>query len=140
VMTDVAIPLTAQGELVDFTTVATGNFTKIAQFAGLEQKAMPDGKLALWGGNGNADDKIIFQGPSNDPTTTFFEVLLEPGNDSFAANFIVNGYRQGDFDMDGRTIFQGPGNDVNFVFFNVLLHPVNFPDFLANFVIPEQLP
>ena len=140
VMTQAPVALNAVGELVDFTVNTTPNFVTVAEFAGQSQKAMPDGKLALWGGNGNGNSTIIFQGPANDPGATFFEVLLAAGNATLAANFIEAGYRQGDFDMNGLTIFQGPANDVNFVFFNVLLHSVNFPDLLANFVIPEQLP
>ena len=140
VMTESPVGLSGAGELLDFTVDTTANFVAVAGFAGQSQKTMPDGKLALWGGNGQANNTVIFQGPANDPGAIFFDVLLAQDNVSMAANFIEQGYRQGDYDMDGQTIFQGPGNDVNFVFFNVLLHAVNFPDLLANFVIPEQAP
>ncbi len=94
---------------------------------------------ALWTGNTNNDDQIIFQGANNDVGSIFFEVLLDPDNDESSTNFIRNAYSTNDLNLDGNVIYQGIGNDLNAIFFNVLSHPDN-TQFQSNYIIVQQLP
>ncbi|MEM6316437.1 MAG: collagen-binding domain-containing protein [Bacteroidota bacterium] len=93
------------------------------------------GKRAMWSGDINADDKIIFQGPRNDIFEMFMFVLLDQGNEEFLTNFISVGYTQRDFNMDGEVIYQGPGNDRSpLLYHTVLEHPDNGSN-ISNFVV-----
>lgn len=100
---------------------------------------MGGGQLALWAGNCNGNENIIFQGGGNDPDNIFFDVLSDPQNTGFQANYINTQYSTNDVNMDGEVIFQGNNNDPNVIFFNALGHPEN-NNFSANYIIQEQVP
>lgn len=138
---------------VVFTPSALVDFTDVQQ--PLYQRADPllnsnypakevNGINCLWGGNSNADDKIIFQGPGLDQTKIFFDIFNHPenvgANQVPNLNYILKGYELGDNNMDGEVRYQGPKNDVDELqFFNVILHLENI-DFRPNKIIYEQLP
>lgn len=95
---------------------------------------------ANWGADHNGDLLSIFQGPKNDVTNIFLEVIGDDNNLHGLANFIRFGYHPEDFDMDGRVIYQGPENDAVKVLFEVILkHPGNVGQ-LANFIVVGQVP
>jgi len=94
---------------------------------------------ALWAGNADADDKIVYQGAGNDANGPFFEVLAAPENTDVKVNYIFVGYNMSDFDMNCSTIYQGGNNDLNIVFFNIITHPENLSA-SPSFIIHEQLP
>ncbi len=97
------------------------------------------GTYALWGGNANIDDVVIFQGFNNELNPIFFEVLGAPANTMQLANYTYEGYNIGDLDMNSLSIYQGLNNEINMLFFNALSHPDNTSN-LANYIIEEQLP
>ncbi|MEM1120289.1 MAG: DNRLRE domain-containing protein, partial [Bacteroidota bacterium] len=113
---------------VDFTNVFT---PVMGEVAGVEF----GGRRAMWSGDINADDKIIFQGPQNDIFMMFMHILLDEGNGQFLTNFISQGYTQRDFNMDGKVVYQGPGNDRSpLLYYTVLEHPENGTN-ISNFVV-----
>ncbi len=103
-------------------------------------QSTPGGGRALWPGDFNGDRKIIFQGPNNDIFYLFTQVMSNPNNTNFLANFIVQGYLNYDINMDGMGIYQGPNNDRSLLLYNTILgHPDNTAN-LANFIVSEILP
>jgi hypothetical protein len=135
----VAIPLSENTTIVDFRDPTTGNF-KISGLAGSDYAQKPIGAIsALWAGNAQNDNRIIFQGPNNDPDPVFFSVYFDSDNIDFLANYIQSGYLDSDVNMDCSTIFQGPNNEPDIIFFNVFFHPEN-TSFFANYIVWEQIP
>lgn len=122
--------LSDQSTNIDFTTGNTW---------GEDAQREMGGKYALWGGNANIDELVIFQGLNNELNPIFFEVLGAPSNTLQLANYTYEGYNIGDLDMNSLAIYQGLNNEINLLFFNVLSHPDNTAN-LANYVIEEQLP
>ncbi|MBL7818513.1 MAG: tandem-95 repeat protein [Saprospiraceae bacterium] len=139
VLTALAQPLTFVPLVVDFTLTTTDNYKTTSLDKDFAQKPTANNKRAMWMGNINKDNMVIFQGPNNDVGQLYLNVLTDSNNGGFLANYILNGYLRGDVDMDGLTIYQGPGNEVDKVFFEVVLHPIN-TTYLYNFIINEQIP
>jgi len=104
-----------------------------------------NGVNCLWGGNSNADRKIIFQGPDLDQDKLFYDIFTNNTNISANnglpnLNYIINDYCLGDNNMDGFLKYQGQNNDIdNLQFFNVILHSEN-ERFIPNKIIYEQIP
>ncbi len=96
-------------------------------------------QLVLWGGDGNADRKIIYDGIANDRDPVFFDVITDALNINSNYNHIAKGYYRGDYDMKGSSVYIGTGNDPDVIFFNVLLHPSNASGSTI-FIIREQIP
>ena len=141
VMTDVAVALNQDIRLIDFTTTTQNNFKLSGAFGSDYAQTDFNGSSvrALWAGNVDFNDRVIFQGTPVDQDGIFFGVLLDPDNTNLAANYIQDGYNQGDVNMDGTAIFQGSPNDTDIIFFNVVGHPENV-NFLANFIVIQQIP
>ena len=96
---------------------------------------------AMWAGDLNSDRRVIYQGARNDVEEMFINILRVDQNEEDLANFILPGYRRSDYNLDGNTIYQGPRNDRQMLIFNsILTFPDNQENFLANYVILEQLP
>ncbi len=94
-----------------------------------------DATLAMWAGDLNQDNQIIFQGPNNDIFYLFLTILLDPENTNAISNFVSHTYSAADFNLDGRVLFQGPNNDRSALLFNtILLHPDNTAYF-SNFIL-----
>ena len=102
-------------------------------------KVFPNEVRALWAGNVDFNERIIFQGALVDPVAIFNDVMSHPQNNDYLANFILTGYTRGDVNMDGKAVFQGSPNDTDIIFFNSISHPDN-PSFNANFIINQQVP
>ncbi|MDF1696091.1 MAG: hypothetical protein P1U56_09680 [Saprospiraceae bacterium] len=97
----------------------------------------------LWGGDLDANGKIVYRGKDDDLTVIHkevagFDLELNPMRElSFD---LAIGYLQGDFDMNGKTKFDNPFDDRNALLTQVVLYPQN-EDFLNNFVhLIAQLP
>ena len=132
VMSDDPLILSKTPMAIDFTSTFTKTYGQNAQ------ALLTNGKRAMWAGNTNLFNNLIFQGINNDANDVFFAVLTAP-NGSEQANYIYSGYHTEDVDMNGQIIYQGTSNETNTIFFNVLTHPNNSNLFL-NYIIQEQLP
>ncbi|MBR9920154.1 MAG: tandem-95 repeat protein [Bacteroidetes bacterium] len=137
-MVRATIPVSATGTIVDFTDTATDYFQTAAIYDTYEQ-ANVGGSYALWAGNTNADDKVVYAGQDNDKDPIFNEIDQAPGNPLKFQTYIYNGYHLGDVKLDGATIFAGQDNDVDAIFNNIDAYPANLLK-LQTFVIPQQLP
>ena len=91
--------------------------------------------LAMWSGDLNQDNKVIFQGPGNDIFSLFLAVITDPANTNFISNFVSRTYSAADYNLDGKVIFQGPNNERSTLLFNtILVHPDN-DAYLSNFIL-----
>ncbi|MFK7979143.1 MAG: carboxypeptidase-like regulatory domain-containing protein, partial [Saprospiraceae bacterium] len=90
---------------------------------------------AQWAGDTNGDEKIIYQGPNNDPSQMFYSVILDKKNSHYLTNYISRGYLVEDFNMDGITIYQGPNNDRSLLLYNTIFAHPNNRNFITNFII-----
>jgi len=98
-----------------------------------------NGRLLSWAGDFNDDNRVIYQGPSNDVFTLFSEIMVAPSNEQNLANYILVGYENTDYNMDGKAIYQGPGNDRSMLLLNsILSHPANVL-LLANFIASQTI-
>ncbi|MEK7255889.1 MAG: hypothetical protein AAB316_14155, partial [Bacteroidota bacterium] len=143
-MSAAALPMSAAGTPVDFTSTVLANFQKPGLQGTAHAQNVVGSVRTLWAGNlsggGTSADKIIYQGADNEVDAAFFAVLTDAGNGSFAANYIVNNvYDRADADMDGKVIYQGAGADIDVVFFTTALFPDNSL-VLPNFIIYQQIP
>ena len=92
-------------------------------------------QLAMWPGDMNNDNLVIYQGPQNDLFPILLTILIDPENENHITNYVSKTYSVGDFNLDGRVIYQGPGNDRSLMLFNAtLIHPNN-TGFISNFII-----
>jgi large repetitive protein len=143
VMTKTAIPLTATATIVDFTLPTTLNY-KLAGASGSNYAQQPIGaKLTMWAGNTEYETpmkyNVIYQGPQNDISPIYYDVLTAPGNSASNSNYILSGYFRTDVNMDGKVIYQGPNNEADITFFEIMTHTLNY-GFFANYIIVEQIP
>jgi len=140
VMTERAITLDETIPHIDFTTIQTDIYS-LPEPLGTEfpLAQLPDGRLALWAGNVDFNNKIVFQGQSVDVSALLADIQSAEGNSTFSNNYILTGYHRGDLNMDGKAVFQGGHTDTDIIFFNINIHPENFSN-NANFIIIEQIP
>ncbi len=133
VMTGEALDLSPALQEIDFTdplTITNGTYGQLNL----------SGRMYMWAGDLNSDGRTIYQGPGNDVLKLFQTVLQDPGNSTFIANYIVEGYKESDVNLDGRSIYQGPLNDRSMLLLNTILsHPANV-NLISNYVILETLP
>ncbi|HPQ94520.1 MAG: hypothetical protein KDI44_10840 [Thiothrix sp.] len=135
VMTSAPVALSATPTLVDFSRLATEVYGTHAR---IPSGGFPDQAL-LWAGDINNSNSVIDQGPGNDSTEIYREVLAAPDNLLFNSNYALEGYLVSDANLDGTTIYSGPGNDVNLIRRNVLSHPGNTA-FLFNYIVRGTIP
>ena len=131
-MTAQAQPLTSN-LYIDFTNTNTQYWGENACIE------LNSGKLALWAGNCNVDNKLLFQGLENDANQVFFSVVQDPNNSDSFINYSTESYSLSDVNLDGKIIYQGFENDINILFFNIISVPSNQVG-ASNFVLEEQLP
>ena len=146
IMTAEALDLSPIVTEVDFTDPATPTYGDHGQIE-------INGMTYLWGGDFNANDRVVYQGPGNDINYLFSDIIgdqvdrfLDPASPTYnsdydvIANWIRTGYMRSDINVDGMCIYQGPGNDRQLMLFNTTLsHPLN-DGHIANFVIQGTLP
>ena len=98
------------------------------------------GHRTLWPGDIDGNQKVIFQGPTNDVIGIFIQIVNDPLNTKYLANFVSIGYSSKDVNMDGLTIYQGPNNDkARILFYATLASQENIHN-LANYVLNAKLP
>lgn len=136
-MTATALSLSGEGTVVDFTNTSISLWDDGTNLNGLEQKTI-NGKFALWAGNVNKNNSVVFAGQNNDKDPIFNQVDQAPGNIFKSQTYIYNGYHLGDVNMDGSAIFAGQRNDVDPIFNNVDSHPKNILK-SQTFIIRQQL-
>ena len=139
VMTGVAVGLSNRVLDLDFTSIYIDAWTRESSDTNHPMIELGNGKKALWAGNVDFNDKVLFQGGIVDPAPILNDVFNDPKNTEFLANFILIGYHRGDVNMDGKAVFQGSPNDTDLIFFNTIGHPEN-GNLNANFIILEHLP
>jgi len=111
------------------------DFTKPTTVSITDAGAMMDMGLAMWAGDLNQDNAVIFQGPHNDVFYMFLAVLTDSANTNSITNFVSHTYSVADFNLDGKVIFQGPNNDNSALLFNTILtHPAN-EGYFSNFIL-----
>lgn len=140
VMTAQALLLNHKQTFIDFTSINMNPWNKATTTAtDYPQKVFVNEVRAMWAGNVDFNNRVLFQGAGVDPAAIFVDVLSNPQNGDFLANFILSGYQRGDVDMNGIAVFQGSPNDIDIIFFNNILHPEN-QNFNANYIINQQMP
>ncbi len=113
-MTATAIPAVVFNcsSSVDFTTMTDAQLWNNAGYDGLEQAILDDGKRALWSGNANGDNKVKYQGGTNDRTLIQSDVVNFPNNTTLNVNYDqAFGYFSGDINLDSKAKYQGSAND-----------------------------
>ena len=108
-------------------SVTTVNFTDntFSTYGTEAQTQLASNDMALWAGNANADDRVRYQGSSNDSNYIKDQVLADPGNGAGNNLYFYFGYDNADVDMDSRIRYQGSSNDANIIKDIVLAHPSN---------------
>ncbi len=135
--------LSLTGTVVDFTNGTVPEFNFGIQngynYTTLAQKTLKPGIRGLHAGNALPDNKVKYQGPSNDRGTVLSQVLTHPGNTLFEMNYnFATGYYSGDVNMDGQVKYMGAGNDSS-VILNAVLNYVPGATMIFDFMI-EQIP
>lgn len=118
---------------VDFTDNAFSTFGSNAQVL------LSSGDTALWAGDTNATDTIVFSGANNDANTIKDYILDDPSNFLNLITFSSTGYLFEDVNLDGIARFSGSFNDSNLIKDNILDHPGNFLN-LPTFTISTTVP
>jgi choice-of-anchor A domain-containing protein len=121
--------------LVDLKGETTGSYG-----GGNARISIRNGYHALWAGDMNSDRRAIYQGPGNDVTTLFTQVILDTTNYDTQPNFVRAAYDQADYDLDGRVIYQGPNNDRAMLLFNTIIKTQENVYRIPNFIVTEKLP
>jgi len=124
--------------VVDFTRANGTGITGYMRAAGTHPVDTINTRVVMWGGDANGDGSTKFSGPQNDRDEVFFDIFLDPDNNTASYNHIRPGYYQGDTNLDGNVKYQGPTNDLDrLMFFNVLFYPNTIG--IAQ-IINEQIP
>lgn len=136
-MTKTAIALTATGVAVDFSDTSVDYWESSSLFQAREQ-IIVGGNYALWAGDADADQKVVFAGQNNDIDAIFNAVDQAPLNLFGIQTYILSGYYLTDINLDGKVIFAGQNNDLDVIFNIVTGHPGNVFR-LQTFTIPQQM-
>ena len=121
--------------IVDFTD------TNFSTFGSNAQAILNSGIKALWAGDTNGDDSIIFSGGTNDVNTIKDYILADPNNVLNFITYAALGYLIQDVDLNGLARFSGSPNDSNVIKDNVLNHPsniLNLPTFIISTTVPPN--
>lgn len=145
VMTAAAVPLSATGTTVDFTTMTSAQvYDKpgAVSYNGVEMVTI-NGKQALWAGDANTDGKVKYIGGASDNSRVLNDVISAQGagqNPAYNYDFAF-GYFFGDVDLNGKAKYQGTVNDPTVIFNNVIVaYPLNTLQLYNYDFLIEQLP
>ena len=97
----------------------------VSTFGNQAQVQLVSSDMALWAGNVNGDDRIRYQGSSNDSNAIKDLVIDNPGNTDNNNLFFYFAYDNADVNMDGRVRYQGSSNDTNIIKDIIIDHPAN---------------
>ncbi|MFN4086517.1 MAG: thrombospondin type 3 repeat-containing protein [Spirosomataceae bacterium] len=139
VMSESALSFGLTPLVVDFRSPSTPTF-RINTSAQNQSQVVVDQGRALWAGNANQNNEIIYQGTGNDVNVIFLIVINSTANVFVTPFFKLREYNRGDINLDGEVVAQGTGNDVEFIYNNIIKnHPGNV--LIQNFfIVREQLP
>ena len=135
VMSASPITLNASTTIVDFTNIGFSTYGSHAQ------TQLNSGNMAVWAGDVNQSNQIIFSGANSDANVIKDYVLADPSNGFNSVTFSSLGYLWIDVDMNGFGSFSGSGNDSNIIKDNVLAHPENgfgAATYIINTTVPSE--
>ncbi|GAB3165084.1 Ig-like domain-containing protein [Telluribacter humicola] len=139
-MTASALPLTPTNTIIDFRTPATATYVKVASDPIHQSQAVVVQGRALWAGNAQQYDKVVYQGTGNETEAVSRRIMGAAGNLLNAPYYKQSGYLMEDINLNGEVIYQGNTNDLEFIYQNIIKnHPGNTLP-ANNFIIQEQLP
>lgn len=121
------------------TTTVNFKDSGVSTFGTNARVQLASSDMALWAGNVNGDDRIRYQGSSNDSNAIKDLVIGNAGNPGNNNLFFYFAYDNADVNLDGRVRYQGSNNDTNLIKDIVIGHPDNG----ANnnlFFFTQQLP
>ena len=131
-----AAPVSLSGDentsAIDFTSPSTPTY-------GTNAQRNINGVMVMWSGNGNSDDRVVYQGSGSDILPITQTVFGDPLNINFEPSFPSEGYNISDYNMDGETTYQGSGSDILPITQTIFLNPANI-NFELSFPVEEQLP
>ncbi|MEH6536553.1 MAG: hemagglutinin protein [Psychroserpens sp.] len=122
------------------TTVDFSN-NSFSTFGSNAQVILGSGDRALWAGDTNTDDSIIFSGSNNDVNAIKDYILADPSNFLNFITYASSGYLIQDIDLSSAARFSGSPNDSNIIKDNILNHPGNFlnlPTFTISTTVPPK--
>ena len=123
--------------MFDFGVISnTLDYTNQAQNKGVKYSYW-----ALWAGDFSADGLLKGDGPNDDLSFLYEDVVFHPDNAEMSAGFDnAIGYYNSDFNMNSKAKFQNPYDDKNMMLAQCLFY-INNSNFLTNFnFFKEQLP
>lgn len=134
-------------QLIDFTTQNVpmfdfGFISNNLNYSDLSQNEyVKFGYWALWGGDFNADGKIKSDGPNDDMSFLYSDVIFYPNNSTMRASYDNTlGYYNTDFNMNSKAKFDNPFDDKNMLYSQMLFY-VNNGYFHSNYdFFVAQLP
>jgi len=134
-------------KLIDFTkqNVPMYDFGVISNTLNYKNQAQNNGVKysywALWAGDFSADGMLKGDGPNDDLSFLYADVVFHPANTEMSASFDnAIGYYNSDFNMNSKLKFQNPSDDKNMMIAQCLFY-INNSNFLTNYnFFIEQLP
>ena len=108
--------LDASGKSFDFSSIGVYGSNSLVTINSVK---------AMWAGDPNSDEEVIFSGAGDDGAVVLNAVLTEPNNVFSLRTYGFDAYQSMDVNMDGRVQFSGLKNDVDLIKNNVLGHPGN---------------
>ncbi len=144
IMTSNAISLSRSSTVVDFTDASNQiTYGTDAQTT----FGLPNGVVAMWGGDANADGRLNYSGALSDVPFIRSQVFNDPDNSVFGgppvASYPSIGYYGTDVNMDNVTIYSGAASDVLNIRNNIFNNPSNSvfggPP-TSTYVFVQQLP
>lgn len=126
-------------QLIDFTkqNISMFDFGVISNsldYTGLSQnEGVKFGYWALWAGDFNTNNYIKSDGPNDDMSHLYFDVVFYPDNTEMRASYDkAIGYFNTDFNMNSKVKFDNPFDDKNMLYSQMLFY-VNNGYFHSNF-------
>lgn len=96
-------------------------------------------KLVLWAGNGNGNNKVVYQGSGSDILPVTSVVFSDPSNVNYQYTWQTLGYHTADYNMDGKVTYQGFSSDIVPITQTIFGDPTNVFFELTHEVV-EQIP
>ncbi|WP_299434700.1 matrixin family metalloprotease [uncultured Aquimarina sp.] len=100
---------------------------------------MPDGVVAMWAGDANADGIVQYSGSAPETPTILSFVLNHSSNFLGLPSWSIDEYTETDLNLDQTSQYTGTNTDVPIILQNVLANPANFLS-LPSWPIEAQLP
>ncbi|MFK7782888.1 hemagglutinin protein [Psychroserpens sp.] len=125
----------------DTTTIVDFTDSTFNTYGSNAQVQLVSNDMALWSGDTNNNNSIVFSGSANDVNIIKDYILADLSNFLNFITFSSTGYLNEDLDLNGVARFSGSPNDSNIIKDNILSHPANFLNlstFTINTTVPTQ--